>query len=421
MGLEANITVPIGEPEWNSEAAWKLPGWFEPILVASILVGAMFFTRRRGFQIFRTKKPHSGILNDDPDSNSARSSDDLLSREHLYDDLMDDIAEDPIFTGEKHPPKRRRCCGLDLYTPNTSQFANHFHSRIMQKFPFLMEMFYWIITYAFYRSTSILSQAVFSKTSIWDVAQDHALAILEFEEFSWLSFLWPVRERDVQQWFMHGHQTFLTVLNRSYALIHIPGTVGFIAWYYYIAPSHNTFAIVRRTMTLTNLLAFCIFVFYPCMPPRLLPPEYGFLDSVRHDDAQSVWMSGKYVNSLAAMPSMHFGYSFCIGSTLVYQSGIFRRKLEPGETRKSKFWILFYLLLGIGYPTWILTTIVATANHYFMDACVATLVAITAFFCNRIFLVLLPLEDLLLWCLRLEKPMPSTGERNRRIGRRVYG
>jgi hypothetical protein len=42
-----------------------------------------------------------------------------------------------------------------------------------------------------------------------------------------LYFLWPIRELEVQQWFMHGHQTFLTVLNRSYALIHIPGTVGY--------------------------------------------------------------------------------------------------------------------------------------------------------------------------------------------------
>lgn len=96
----------------------------------------------------------------------------------------------------------------------------------MQKFPFLMEMFYWIITYGFYRCTSLTSQALFSKTGIWDVAQDHGLSILEFEQDSWASFLWPVHERDVQQWFMHGHQTFLTVLNRSYALIHIPGTVG---------------------------------------------------------------------------------------------------------------------------------------------------------------------------------------------------
>lgn len=86
-------------------------------------------------------------------------------------------------------------------------------------------MFYWIITYLFYRLTKVLSQKIFSE-SIWKVAEDHGLAVLQFEQFSWLSFLFPLKEHDVQQWFMHGHQTALTVLNRAYALIHIPGTVG---------------------------------------------------------------------------------------------------------------------------------------------------------------------------------------------------
>lgn len=275
-------------------------------------------------------------------------------------------------------------------------------------------MFYWIVTYGFYRSTTVISQDIFSKTGIWDVAQDHGLAILNFEQFSWASFLFPIAEKSVQQWFMHGHQTALTILNRFYALVHIPGTVGFIAYWYHVAPNHKRFATVRRTMTLTNLLAFTVFVLYPCMPPRLLPHEYGFLDSVRHDDAQSVWMSGKYVNSLAAMPSMHFGYSFCIGSTLIWHSGIFRSKLEPGEARKSWLSKMIYMLIGLGYPAMILITIVATANHYFLDAAVATLVAMAAFLFNKIFLCLLPLEDLLLWILRLEKPVPSTGDRARR-------
>lgn len=167
-------------------------------------------------------------------------------------------------------------------------------------------------------------------------------------------------------------------------------------------------------MTLTNLFAFIIFIFYPCMPPRLLPQEYGFVDSVGHNNAQSVWMSGKYVNSLAAMPSMHFGYSFCIGTTLLYHSGIFRKTLEPGEQRKSKPWAIFYVLLAIGYPSWILITIVATANHYYLDACAALFVAIAAFLCNKVFFAMIPLEDLLLWCLRLEKPIPTTGDRIRK-------
>ena len=147
------------------------------------------------------------------------------------------------------------------------------------------------------------------------------------------------------------------------------------------------------------------------MPPRLLPPEYGFLDTVRHDNAQSIWMTGEYVNSLAAMPSMHFGYAFIIGCTMINHSGIFRQNLDQGETKKTPFWKFWYLVIAIGYPSMILVTIVATANHYWLDALVATVVACLAFLCNQVYLALLPAEDLLLWALRLEKPMPSTGER----------
>jgi len=187
------------------------------------LIGSMILTRRHDFRIFERRRTQYGPLDDDPDS--ARSSDDLLTRDYMIGNSADEASMDSMST-MKNPPKRRRCCWAIIYTPNTSRFANHYHSRVLQKFPFLIEMFYWIITYAFYRCTKVLSQALFSQMGIWDVAQDHGLSILEFEQFSWLSFLWPVKEVSVQQWFMHGHQTFLTILNRSYALIHIPGTVG---------------------------------------------------------------------------------------------------------------------------------------------------------------------------------------------------
>lgn len=184
----------------------------------------MILTRKHNFRIFDRRRVKQGLLDEDPDTDSARSSDDLLSRDWMVGKEDDE----PCTSTMKDPPKKRSCCGTVIYTPNTSRFADYPHSRILQKFPFMIEMFYWIITYAFYRCTGMLTQALFGKMGIWDVAQDHGLAILEFEQFSWLSFLWPVKEVDVQRWFMHGHQDFLTVLNRSYALIHIPGTVGYV-------------------------------------------------------------------------------------------------------------------------------------------------------------------------------------------------
>ncbi|KAJ9199976.1 hypothetical protein DTO164E3_4433 [Paecilomyces variotii] len=390
-------------PQWNSEPMFQLPSWGEPLIVFSILVASMIVTRRKGFRILGKKKTSYDSLLDEP--SSPHSSDELL--------CYDADSDEGLLGISKHYPKRRRCCGTVVRTPNTSRFASNIHSRILMKFPFLIEMFYWIITYIFYRLTKIVSTKIFSKIGIWDVAMENGVRLLEIEEESWLRIFFPLTEHNVQAWFMNGHQVLLTVLNRFYALVHIPGTVGFIAWYYYVAPSHNTFATARRTLTLTNLFAFVTFTFYPCMPPRLLPKEYGFLDTVRHDNAQSIWMSGDYVNSLAAMPSMHFGYSFVIGCVLLYHSGIFRRTLEKGETRMSRAWQIWYLFLAVAYPLSILITIVATANHYWLDAVVAVFVAFLAFLCNKIFIALLPLEDLLLWALRLEKPTPSTGERYR--------
>lgn len=120
------------------------------------------------------------------------------------------------------------------------------------------------------------------------------------------------------------------------------------------------------------------------------------------------------VSPLSYVPALLLtspGYAFCIGCTMIFHSGIFRENLMRGEVRKSAFWKFWYVAIGVGYPLLLFVAVVATANHYYLDTIMATVVATLAFFCNRVFLILLPLEDYLLWCLRLEKPIPSTGER----------
>ena len=116
---------------------------------------------------------------------------------------------------------------------------------------------------------------------------------------------------------------------------------------------------------------------------------------------------------------MHFGYAFVIGCTMIYHSGIFRQTLEKGERKKGLGGKFLYCAIGVAYPSMILLTIVATANHYWLDAMMAMIVACVAYFCNTIFLSLLPVEDMLLWALRVEKPVPSTGERFRSKGGRI--
>ncbi|KAI5366535.1 putative inositolphosphotransferase Aur1/Ipt1 [Septoria linicola] len=399
--------------EWTAKPEFKLPNWGEAVMFVTILFGGMILTRRRDYSLFGSRRGgYRSILDRSPTQSQT-------GEEFEFDSENDDDRQSD-YGQEKQLPKTRSCCGLwTIHTPNSSRFKNHIHSRLFQKFPFLVEMLYWVLNYLFYRMTTVLSNKIFAGQGIWVAAQEHALSLLELEQFSWLSFLFPIREIDVQQWFMHGHQDLLTFLDRFYSLIHIPGSMAFIVWYYYVAPSHATFATVRRTLTLTNFMAFATFIVYPMMPPRLLPHEYGFLDTVHMEEAASLWQTGKHVNSLAAMPSMHFGYSFIIGCTLVYHSGVFRKRFEKYESRKNLFWKIFYCTLGVVYPSMILITILATANHYWMDAAVAFFYCLIAFACNKAFYVFLPLEDLLLFCIRAEKPIPSTGERYHARGGRI--
>lgn len=413
--LTHNLTAGVFDDyvEYKVKPEFKLPNWGEAVMFVTILFGGMILTRRRDYKIFGgTRKGYRTVLDRSPNESEEEF-------EFEFEFESDDGDERPsLLVQEKQCPKTRSCCGLwTIQTPNTSRFRNHIHSRIFQKFPFLVEMLYWVLNYLFYRMTTVLSNKVFAGEGIWQASRQHAISILEFEQFSWASFLFPLRELDVQQWFMHGHQDALTFLDRFYSLIHIPGSMAFIVWYYHAAPSHATFATVRRTMTLTNFMAFMTFIFYPMMPPRLLPKEYGFLDTVHMEDAASLWQTGKHVNSLAAMPSMHFGYAFAIGCTFIYHSGLLFRSSTRLETRKPLFSKILFCVAGVVYPTILLITILATANHYWMDAAVALLYVLAAFACNKVWHVLLPLEDVFLWVIRAEKPVPSTGQKTRGHGR----
>jgi hypothetical protein len=176
-------------------------------------------TRRRNFRIFDTRsRPSSPLDYFDLHSSSSRLIPYESDSEPNYDHHH--------ATTTKFPSKRRKCLGFSISTPNTSRFRNNIHSRTLQRFPFLNEMLYWFVNYVFYRLTAVASHKLFASSGIWNAAQEHGIAVLEAEEYGWLKFLFPIRERQVQQWFIHSHPDALTVLNKAYALIHIPGTVG---------------------------------------------------------------------------------------------------------------------------------------------------------------------------------------------------
>ena len=185
-------------------------------MIVAIMLASCYINRRRGYSIVPFSKNDAGLLGKpmDDDDLSSNSSDD-------YEMTMLVDA-----TATKTPePKQRSCCGVSFSTPNTSRNANYWHSRFIQKFPFLVEMFYWAINLVFYVGVKAASELIFATDGVWKSAENHAIAILDIEQKGAFRWLFPLREADVQMWFRTSHPDMLTILNRAYSLIHIPVTV----------------------------------------------------------------------------------------------------------------------------------------------------------------------------------------------------
>ncbi|EIW71429.1 hypothetical protein TREMEDRAFT_37809 [Tremella mesenterica DSM 1558] len=274
-----------------------------------------------------------------------------------------------------------------LRVPDNSRFRMNLGSRVLGMFPFLMEVWYWLLTYWTYQIARAM-QALTMGPKTTELAEKHSKLILHAEKFLHIAV-----ERGLQRWVMK-HEILLFFFNKTYAMVHIPATIAFMAYAYRFFPA-PIFQSTRRTLVLSNCIAFIIFSTWPCMPPRLLPKEYGYVDTLHVGKAASIWTTNKFQNQLAAFPSLHFGYSFVIGVSLfLYTPHRFMRWVAPL------------------YPILILLVIMATANHYLLDAVGGLFVTILAYRANRLLLNLRPIEEWWFWALRTEKPMDKADFEN---------
>jgi membrane-associated phospholipid phosphatase len=126
-------------------------------------------------------------------------------------------------------------------------------------------------------------------------------------------------------------------------------TFGFVLWVY--LRRHYAYTLLRNTLFTTFMLALPGYVLYPTAPPRLLRSE-GFIDPMQHATLnQSGFLVELFGNGYAAMPSLHTGTAILVGSTGVLVAR------HP----------LVRVMWGL-YPALVVFSIVATANHFFLDA-----------------------------------------------------
>ncbi|MFN2502935.1 MAG: phosphatase PAP2 family protein [Acidimicrobiales bacterium] len=177
-------------------------------------------------------------------------------------------------------------------------------------------------------------------------ALGNALEIIRVERFLGL-----YHERAVQEAFLDQH-LFIELWNLFYGTFHFVVTVFALVLLFRKFPQR--YRRWRNTLAITTGLALIGFATYPLMPPRLMPPSYGFVDTLKTYGSLWSFDSGavhKISNQYAAMPSLHFAWA--LWSTLV---------LVPA----LRAW--WAKALAAVYPLLTLFAIVVTANHFVLDA-----------------------------------------------------
>ncbi|MEV7086718.1 phosphatase PAP2 family protein [Streptomyces sp. NPDC093085] len=143
----------------------------------------------------------------------------------------------------------------------------------------------------------------------------------------------------------------IVAMNYYYATLHFIVTVSVLVWLFRRHPGR--YAAARLALFATTAVALLGYYLFPLAPPRLMTGGH-FVDTVVQHHTWGSMASGNLKNmsnQYAAMPSIHIGWSLWCGLI------IFALASAP--------WVR---ILGLLYPALTLLVIVATANHFWLDA-----------------------------------------------------
>lgn len=192
---------------------------------------------------------------------------------------------------------------------------------------------------------SVYSHIRTAATGSVGAAEEHGRQVVAIEQALHIDIeLWANKAVASAEW----AESFF---NFYYTSFHFVVPLSILAILYVRRPVDYRWA--RSSLAFATVLALLGFWLYPLAPPRLMP-GMGFIDTVHgpQDLANPDYGAMTAVtNQYAAMPSLHFGWSLWCGLVVVL--------LAP------KLWMK---LLGLLHPLFTAGAIVATANHWILDA-----------------------------------------------------
>lgn len=183
------------------------------------------------------------------------------------------------------------------------------------------------------------------------IALENARRLIELEQHLGL-FIEPRIQN-----LLLGSDIIISLVNWIYVWGHWPVIGGVAIWLFARRP--KAYRVYRNALLISGGIGLIFFATFPAAPPRFT--DLGLVDTVfsQSNVAQLLQPAG-FTNEYAAFPSLHFGWS------LLMATAIFR---ESDHTHARRIaWLL---------PTAMLISIVATANHFLIDALGGGTVALT--------------------------------------------
>jgi hypothetical protein len=183
-------------------------------------------------------------------------------------------------------------------------------------------------------------------------AASHALSIVSAERV-----LGIFHERAVQALFT-GSDTITDAFNLYYGGTHFLVPAAALAWLLLRHP--EWYARARTALVVTRAAGFVCFWLFPVAPPRLLPGSFGIVDTMRatgagHVESTLISTAG---DQYASMPSLHVAWA--VWCALALYPVLRHRAVR---------------VLAVAYPVMTTLVVVATGNHFFLDAAAGTLLA----------------------------------------------
>ncbi|MFI2635578.1 phosphatase PAP2 family protein [Streptomyces collinus] len=219
----------------------------------------------------------------------------------------------------------------------------------------LLELLLLRVTYAAYSQVRLAATGG-SNSAGRAEAEEHGMQIYDLERTLRL---------DIERWVNHtvaGTGWLREFLDQYYTSFHFVVPLAVLAVLYWRRPGDYRWA--RSALGFATLLALVGFWLYPLAPPRLMP-TLGFIDTVhgvqdfsRPDYGTLTALTNQY----AAMPSLHFGWSLWCGVVIAVLA--------------SRWWMK---ALGLLHPLLTALSIVATANHWVLDAAGGAVVVAAGF------------------------------------------